>query len=62
MNTTELNEKIKNKEAEIVNYNRILSEYGSGRWLDMGRRHMAELKNDLKFLQKQLDEASTSAL
>ena len=53
----QLNEKIKAKQAEITDYERILREYGSGRWLDMGRRHLAELNAELKSLENQLAES-----
>lgn len=39
------------KRAEIANYERILREYGSGRWYDMGRRHLASLKDELAVLE-----------
>ena len=46
------NEKIKQKQDEIKNYERILREYGSGRWYDQGRRHLASLKKELEELEK----------
>lgn len=52
-----MNEAIEKKKAEILNYERILHEYGSGRWLDQGRRHLASLKEELR----QLEEGEISA-
>jgi hypothetical protein len=52
-----MNEKIEAKKAEIANYERILREYQSGRWMDMGRRRLAELKAELVALET---EATTS--
>lgn len=51
-----MNEAIEKKKAEILDYERILHEYGSGRWLDQGRRHLASLKEELRQLE---DEASS---
>lgn len=48
-----MNEKIEAKKAEIANYERILREYQSGRWLDMGRRHLATLQEELAALEAQ---------
>ena len=47
----DLGEKIAVKEAEIEHYKGVLDRYGSGRWLDMGRRHLAELEAELTQLQ-----------
>lgn len=51
---TDINEQITAKEADIRNYERILSEY-YGRWYDQGRRHLAELRQELKALELQRD-------
>lgn len=40
------------KKAEIEHYEGVLQRYGSGRWLDQGRRHLAELKDELKKLEQ----------
>ncbi len=40
------------KKAEIEHYEGVLQRYGSGRWLDMGRRHLAELKEELRVLEE----------
>lgn len=40
-------EKIAAKKAEIAHYEGVLERYGSGRWLDQGRRHLQELKDEL---------------
>lgn len=45
-----IEEKIAAKKAEIEHYEGVLARYGSGRWLDMGRRHLAELKEELSEL------------
>lgn len=41
---------IEAKTSEIENYRRILSEYQSGRWYDVGRRRLAELEAELEAL------------
>ena len=43
------------KKAEIEHYEGVLQRYGSGRWLDMGRRHLADLKEELRVLQFEKD-------
>lgn len=48
-------EKIEAKKAEVANYERILREYRSGRWYDMGRRRLEELKRELAELETELD-------
>lgn len=48
---TDINEKIKQKKEEIENYQGVLDRYGSGRWMDQGRRRLAELKEQLVALQ-----------
>lgn len=45
------NEMIEAKKAEVANYERILREYRSGRWYDMGRRRLDELKQELSDLE-----------
>lgn len=56
-----MKEKIEAKKAEIANYERVLQEYQSGRWFDMGRRHLASLKDELAEMEGQLkDENPTS--
>ena len=39
------------KKAEILHYEGVLERYGSGRWLDMGRRHLANLREELRVLE-----------
>lgn len=41
------------KKAEIEHYEGVLERYGSGRWLDQGRRHLAELKEELDVLLRE---------
>ena len=53
MNEEELLNEIEKKKAEILHYEGVLERYGSGRWLDMGRRHMEELKEELRRLYEQ---------
>lgn len=48
-----LAEQIRQKQAEILHYEGVLERYGSGRWMDMGRRHLAELREQLAVLQQQ---------
>lgn len=43
------------KKAEILHYEGVLERYGSGRWLDMGRRHLADLKEELSKLEENCD-------
>lgn len=52
--TTSLTEQINLKRLEIEHYKGVLHRYGSGRWLDMGRRHLAELESELDALNQQL--------
>ena len=40
------------KKAEIQNYERILTNNRHSRWYDQGRRHMAELEQELENLLK----------
>lgn len=57
------NEKIEAKKAEVANYERILREYRSGRWYDMGRRRLDELKQELSDLENsQAEEASEESV
>ena len=42
--------KIEEKKAQIEHYKGVLARYGSGRWMDMGRRHLAELEAELEVL------------
>ena len=42
--------KIEAKKAQIEHYKGVLARYGSGRWYDMGRRHLAELEAELEVL------------
>lgn len=44
--------RLTNKRAEVANYERILAAY-RGRWYDMGRRHLADLKAELNALEAQ---------
>lgn len=41
------------KRLEVVNYERILDAY-RGRWYDMGRRHLASLREELLALETEL--------
>ncbi len=50
MNEEELAIKIAEKRNEITHYQGVLERYQSGRWLNMGIRHMEELENELKEL------------
>jgi hypothetical protein len=43
---------IEEKKKEIEHYEGVLERYGAGRWMDQGRRHLAELKNELKVLEE----------
>jgi hypothetical protein len=43
-------EKIAAKAAEVANYERILANY-YGRWYDMGKRRLEELRNELQQLK-----------
>lgn len=45
-------EAIAAKKREIEHYEGVLERYGSGRWLDMGRRHLADLKEELSKLEE----------
>lgn len=44
---------IESKEREIAHYIGVLDRYGSGRWADMGQRHLALLKEELTHLKEQ---------
>ena len=44
-------EKVAAKKAEIEHYKGVLERYGSGRWLDQGRRHLVELEKELESLE-----------
>ncbi|USV41076.1 hypothetical protein [Xanthomonas phage BUDD] len=52
-------EKIAAKAAEVVHYEGVLERYGSGRWLDQGRRHLAELNRELQELRSQSIDGDT---
>lgn len=39
------------KKREIERYDEILQKYRASRWYDMGRRHMADLKEELRLLE-----------
>lgn len=43
-------EKVAAKKAEIEHYKGVLERYRSGRWLDQGRRHLADLEKELKMM------------
>ena len=47
-----ITEEIQNKIKEIEHYKGVLERYGSGRWTDMGRRHLTELQAQLKLLEE----------
>lgn len=42
---------IEAKRQEIEHYKGVLERYQSGRWLDMGRRHLEELEAELVELE-----------
>ena len=46
-------EAIAAKKAEIADYERILAAY-RGRWWDMGKRHLDQLKEELSLLETTL--------
>ncbi len=46
--------RVAKKKAEIEHYKGVLERYGRGRWYDMGRRHLAELEQELIDLEKRL--------
>lgn len=46
-----LEERLDAKRAELANYEEILPRWQSSRWYDSGRRHLAELKVQLKALE-----------
>jgi hypothetical protein len=46
-------EAIAAKKAEIANYERILAAY-VGRWYDMGKRHLDQLREELVILTNSL--------
>lgn len=46
-----IEKKIEDKKAEIEHYKGVLARYQSGRWYDMGRRHLEELEQELKLLE-----------
>lgn len=41
---------VEKKQAEIADYERILAAY-RGRWWDMGKRHLDQLRDELSKLQ-----------
>ena len=43
---------VSDKKAEIKHYEGVLERYGSGRWYDSGRRHLADLKVQLSVLER----------
>ena len=47
------------KKAEIEHYQGVLQRYGSGRWLDQGRRHLADLKEELLEIENGTEERQT---
>lgn len=52
-------EKIAAKAAEVAHYEGVLERYGSGRWLDQGRRHLAALNEELRVLRSQSIDGDT---
>lgn len=50
--------RVAEKEAEIEHYKGCLERYGPGRWANAGKRHLAELEQELKALQDE-NESST---
>jgi hypothetical protein len=45
-------EEIVAKQKEIEHYEGVLERYQSGRWLDQGRRHLTDLKEELRVLEE----------
>jgi hypothetical protein len=45
-------EAIAAKKREIERYDEILQKYRASRWYDQGRRHMADLKEELRLLEE----------
>ena len=43
---------IEEKKKEIEDYKGVLERYGMGRWRDMGRRHLDDLKEELRILEE----------
>lgn len=39
------------KRAEVAHYERVLRDYRSGRWMDAGRRRLAQLRQELAVLE-----------
>ena len=52
-----MKKKIEEKKKEIEHYEGVLERYGMGRWRDQGRRHLADLKNELKALEEQSSQS-----
>lgn len=62
MNTENtLQHQIDAKEQEIEHYKGVLQRYQSGRWYDMGLRHLSDLKQELQTLQAQQTQKETAA-
>lgn len=55
-------DKIEAKRKEIEHYEGVLERYQSGRWLDMGRRHLVELKAELAELENNGAEVLTGGM
>lgn len=53
MDPIQLDLLIEQKEKEIGHYIGVLDRYQSGRWYDQGRRHLEELREELKELRSQ---------
>lgn len=52
-------EAIEAKKKEVEHYIGVLERYGAGRWYDMGRQHLAELKEELRVLEQNVPSASS---
>lgn len=53
----DLTQRLLDKRAEVANYERILAAY-RGRWYDMGRRHLAGLREELQALEAEVTASS----
>jgi len=50
-NEKDLATRVAEKEAEILHYKGVLERYRAGRWMNQGKRHLADLEQELKELQ-----------
>jgi hypothetical protein len=54
-----IEEKIAEQKAKIEHYEGVIKRYASGRWYDMGRRHMEELREELRTLEAEAESNNT---